>query len=154
MRDIDGYDFDYYTVGKSNRGENVNPAVDSVMHGPQWAHLLLGATRQARILYTERAGRHSRTGRMVASASTGIGRLDTLGATTGRLAGVLRVGVPYAGAVEFGQVNLAKDNPRPPSRRRVLPGAYPARYLGSNILGGDNRRMRSVVADVERRYNL
>ncbi|WP_109523670.1 MULTISPECIES: hypothetical protein [Nocardia] len=146
------YEFDYYSIGKSNRGKDINPAVDAVLHGPQWSHLLLGVTRTAKILYLQRA--KARTGRMKAKTSTGIGVLDSYRSTHGRVAGVLRVGVKYAGAVEFGNVNLAKRNPRPRSEHRVPPGGFPPRYHGDHVLGGDNRRMRSIVADIERRYNL
>lgn len=76
------------------------------------------------------------------------------GGKRGRLAAELTADADYAGAVEFGRWNLATKYRRPPVRERVKPGQFPPRYskYARHTMGGDNRRLRSIVADLERKW--
>ncbi len=141
---------EWYEERKTPTGWPVNPAIDAVLHSPKYGKILRSIAHEAKALFEQRARR--RTGRYAASGKVHRDLLRTSDSDPGRWAGVLTIRAPYSAAVEFGQVNLARDNERSRGRRRVLPGSMPDRWAGDHTLGGDNRRLRSVVADIERRH--
>lgn len=155
----------YEEPRKTPGGWPVNPALDEVLHSRQWVMILRGLANEAKALFAQRARR--RTGRYAGAGHTNIGYLRTIKSDPSRLAGIMSVRVRYAAAVEFGKANTAAslrgaagranrrglaDVRAGRAHRRVLANSMPQRYLGDHTLGGDNRRVRSVVADMERRY--
>ena len=148
------YNFRLRWYGEDNKapsGAPINPAVEAVLHGERMDQALKSIAQEAKALFMGRVPK-GRTRVLMNSARTRLGFLRTTGTDEQRPAAELLVEADYAAAVEFGDVNNAKDFPRPGTKSRVKPGGYPPRYAGRHTLGGDNRRLRSVVADIERKY--
>lgn len=142
-----GGSFEYSSITMAPGGEPFNPAVAEVMTGPGWRAHLMAKLERGRSYF--RATTPKRTGRSANSASIAVGPSKDVAGFAHHLEGELVVHAPYYPAVEFGRANLARDNPRPPGPERV-PRSFPARYLGRNVLGGDNRKFRSVVTILEK----
>ncbi|WP_433662450.1 hypothetical protein ACQPW1_10030 [Nocardia sp. CA-128927] len=148
------YNFHLHWFGedaKAPSGSPTNPAVEAVMQGEPMDQALKSIAQEAKALFMGRVPK-GRTRVLMNSARIRLGFLATTGTDPLRPAAELLVEADYAAAVEFDNVNKAKDYPRPDVRNRVQPGGYPPRYAGRHTLGGDNRRLRSVVADIERKY--
>lgn len=143
----EGHSFEYNSITMTPEGEPFNPAVAEVMTGAGWRGILMGKLQRGKAYF--RANTPKRTGRSANSASIAVGPVKDVAGFAHHLEGELVIHAPYYPRVEFGKVNLARDIPRPPGPERVSP-AFPARYLGRNVLGGDNRKVRSVVTILEK----
>jgi hypothetical protein len=104
--------------------------------------------RTAAQLYAGRT--RKRTGRLAASVQVSTQMAGAnFGSKPDRWTAVVEATAPYSAAVEFGRVNTARENPRPKTKRRIEPGTFPARTQGAHTFGGDNRRIKSVIAWIE-----
>ncbi|RDI65758.1 HK97 gp10 family phage protein [Nocardia pseudobrasiliensis] len=141
----------YGEQDRAPSGAPTNPALATVASSPHMAAGLYGIAREARALWAARVPH--RTGNLASSTSIYPEPLKTVGSDGRRIAVSFDARADYAAAVEFGRKNLATHgNRRPPVRTRVKPGQFPPRVGGRHVLGGDNRRLRSVVTDIERLY--
>ncbi|KZM72207.1 hypothetical protein AWN90_36635 [Nocardia terpenica] len=130
----------------------VNPAVEAVVNGPVMGGILQGIAREGRQMWRSRT--RWRTGQLANSTTISLEMRKNAGSLRPRRVAELTADTDYAAAVEFGRWNLAKTFRRPAVRERVKPGQYPPRNsrYARHTMGGDNRRVRSIVADLERLY--
>ncbi|MGW4240911.1 hypothetical protein [Nocardia sp. NPDC004722] len=122
------------------------------MTGPVMGGILLGVARQGQDMW--RARTRWQTGHLANATTLALAMRKDAGGKRPRMVAELTATADYAGAVEFGRWNLASKYPRPAVRQRVKPGQFPPRYsrYARHTMGGDNRRLRSIVADLERKY--
>ncbi|MFI8976913.1 hypothetical protein ACIGO9_28805 [Nocardia asteroides] len=153
-----GYDFDWYEVGRTPYRAPINPAVQEVLKSPRWGMKLMSIAGEARDLWRARA-RKGKTRQLSERGRVDLAVLGTRGSEPGRWAGELVATANHAAYIEFGGENSAADRTigKRQERRfargeRVRPGEFARRYLGDHTLGGDNRRVNSIVSDIERRY--
>ncbi|MFC9995748.1 hypothetical protein [Nocardia sp. NPDC127526] len=142
---------DFHWYGEEKKPP-VNPAVEAVMTGPGMAGVFLRVAREGRAMW--RARTRWRTGQLANSTTISLETRKDAGGKRPRLGAELTADTDYAGAVEFGRWNLARKYRRPAVRERVKPGQFPPRYsrYARHTMGGDNRRLRSIVADLERKW--
>ncbi|MBF6085219.1 hypothetical protein IU485_28015 [Nocardia cyriacigeorgica] len=139
-------DFEY----AGHRGPDgwVNPAVAEILVGRRLQSVMYKLGTSAAQLYAGRV--RKRTGRLANSVEVSTEKAGAnFGSKPDRWTAVVEAKAPYSAAVEFGKVNTAREHPRPQTKRRIKPGTFPARTGGAHDFGGDNRRIRSVVAWIE-----